>query len=70
MTQTPQDRHVGQTYDLTRPRLLAFPEAIAAIAEAAGRDVRFVPVTPEDFAAGLTTSDWTPTAQPTLGSPR
>jgi uncharacterized protein YbjT (DUF2867 family) len=49
-----QDGHVGQIYELTGPRLLTFPEAIATIAEATGRDIAFTRVTPEDFAAGLT----------------
>jgi uncharacterized protein YbjT (DUF2867 family) len=49
-----QDGHVGQTYELTGPRLLTFAEAVATIAEATGRDVAFTRVTPEDFAAGLT----------------
>jgi uncharacterized protein YbjT (DUF2867 family) len=46
--------HAGQVYELTGPRLLSFPEAVAEIAEASGRDVRFTPIAPEDFAAGLT----------------
>lgn len=49
-----QDGHVGQIYELTGPRLLTFPEAVATIAEATGRDIAFTRVTPEDFAAGLT----------------
>jgi uncharacterized protein YbjT (DUF2867 family) len=44
--------HAGKVYDLTSPRLLSFPEAIATIAEASGRDIAFVPVTVEDFATG------------------
>jgi uncharacterized protein YbjT (DUF2867 family) len=49
-----QDGHGGQIYELTGPRLLTFPEAIATISEATGRDIAFTRVTPEDFAAGLT----------------
>jgi uncharacterized protein YbjT (DUF2867 family) len=44
--------HTGQVYDLTSPRLLSFPEGVATIAEASGRDIAFVPVAVEDFAAG------------------
>lgn len=49
-----QDGHVGQTYELTGPRLLSFPEAVATIAEATGRDIRFTRISPDDFAAGVT----------------
>lgn len=36
--------HGGAVYEVTGPRLLTFPEAIAAIAQASGRAVRFVKV--------------------------
>jgi uncharacterized protein YbjT (DUF2867 family) len=42
--------HMGQVYELTSPRLLSFPETIAEIAEASGRDIAFVPVALEDYA--------------------
>ena len=45
------DRHVGQLYELTGPRSLTFADAAAEIAEAAGREVRYVPVTLEEHAA-------------------
>ena len=45
------DRHVGELYDLTGPRLLKFTEAIAEIARASGRDIRYVPVSIEEHAA-------------------
>jgi uncharacterized protein YbjT (DUF2867 family) len=48
------DRHVGQLYELTGPRLLTFAEAVEEIARATGRDVRYVPVSMEAFAAELT----------------
>ncbi|PWK63532.1 uncharacterized protein YbjT (DUF2867 family) [Aminobacter sp. AP02] len=47
------DRHIGQLYELTGPRLLTFAEAIKEIAEASGRDIRFVRLTPEEFSASL-----------------
>lgn len=49
-----EDGHTGTTYELSGPRLLTFGEAAAEIAEATGRAVRYVPVTPERFreAAG------------------
>ncbi len=44
--------HAGQVYELTSPRLLSFPEAIAEIAKASGRDITYVPVSVEEYAAG------------------
>ena len=46
------DRHVGHVYELTSPRLLSFPEAITEIAKASGRDITYVPVSVQDYAAG------------------
>jgi uncharacterized protein YbjT (DUF2867 family) len=48
-----EDGHAGQVYDLTGPQLLRFDEAVAAIADAAGRDIRLVPVPMDAFAAAL-----------------
>lgn len=39
------DKHAGQVYELTGPRLLTFPQAIAEIAAATGRDIQFQPLT-------------------------
>ncbi len=47
------DRHVGEVYECTGPRLVGFDEAMAEISRAAGRPVAFRAVTPADFAAGL-----------------
>ena len=47
------DRHIGQLYELTGPRLLSFSGAVAEIAAAHGRDVRFIEITPANFEAGL-----------------
>lgn len=47
------DRHIGQLYELTGPRLLTFAEATTEIAKASGHDIRFIKVTPEQFAANL-----------------
>jgi uncharacterized protein YbjT (DUF2867 family) len=44
--------HAGQVYELTSPRLLTFADAVAEIASAAGREIRYVPVSLEDYAAG------------------
>jgi uncharacterized protein YbjT (DUF2867 family) len=45
------DRHIGQLYELTGPRSLTFAEAAAEIAQASGRQVRYVPVSLEEHAA-------------------
>lgn len=46
--------HVGEVYEVTGPRLLTFAEAVAEIAEASGRQIRYVQVSPEDYASALT----------------
>jgi uncharacterized protein YbjT (DUF2867 family) len=46
-----EDGHVGQLYELTGPRSLTFAEAAAEIAEATGREIRYVPVSLEEHAA-------------------
>jgi len=48
------DRHVGQLYELTGPRLLTVADAAAAIATAAGRPVRYLAISPERFTSALT----------------
>jgi uncharacterized protein YbjT (DUF2867 family) len=45
------DRHVGQLYELTGPRSLTMAEAAAEIAQASGRQVRYVPVSLAEHAA-------------------
>ena len=45
--------HAGELYELTGPRLVTFAEAVREIADASGRAVRFVPVSIDQFAAGL-----------------
>ena len=39
-----EDGHAGRVYDLTGPRLLTFAEAVEEVAEAAGREIRYVRV--------------------------
>ena len=46
-------RHAGQVYEVTGPRLLTFAEAVAEIADAAGRDIRYEPVSVGDYRAML-----------------
>src|SRR5258707_268373 len=45
------DRHVGQLYELTGPRLLSFRDAVAEIGKAAGRDIDFVSLPLEEYTA-------------------
>ena len=47
------DRHVGQLYELTGPRLLTFSEAVSEIAAATGRTLRYEEISPEHYAAML-----------------
>jgi uncharacterized protein YbjT (DUF2867 family) len=46
-----EDRHVGQLYELTGPRSMTFAEVAAEIGQAAGHEVRYVPVSLEQHAA-------------------
>ena len=48
------ERHAGQIYDLTGPRLLSFREAMAEISRASGRSVRYTPVSGETYQGMLT----------------
>lgn len=47
------DRHVGQLYEETGPRLLTLADAVAEIDHAAGRDIHYLPISAEDYAAGI-----------------
>jgi uncharacterized protein YbjT (DUF2867 family) len=48
------DRHVGQLYEVTGPRLMTFAEAVSEIAKATGREICYLPVSPEQYASALT----------------
>ncbi|MER9422210.1 NAD(P)H-binding protein [Mesorhizobium sp. M0317] len=43
--------HVGQLYELTGPRLLSFADAVAEIAKATGRDIRYIKISHDEFTA-------------------
>ena len=45
------DRHIGQHYELTSPRLLSFRAAVGEIAEATGREINYVRVSTEEYEA-------------------
>ena len=48
-----QEGHAGRLYELTGPRLLTFADAVAEIARASGRQIRFAPVTIEQYVGAL-----------------
>ncbi|GGQ31902.1 uncharacterized protein YbjT (DUF2867 family) [Actinomadura coerulea] len=48
-----RDGHAGEVYEVTGPRALTFAEAVAEIGRAAGREIAFVPVGADDYAAAL-----------------
>jgi uncharacterized protein YbjT (DUF2867 family) len=49
-----QDGHLGQVYELTGPRLITFADAVAIIAEAAGRPIAYRRIPAAEFTAALT----------------
>jgi uncharacterized protein YbjT (DUF2867 family) len=57
-----EDQHSGQIYELSGPRAVTLAEAVATISEAAGREIRYVPLSVADYVAelveqGLPTAD-------------
>jgi uncharacterized protein YbjT (DUF2867 family) len=48
-----EDGHVGELYEVTGPRLLTFAEAVGEIARATGRDIRYIPISLEEYAAAM-----------------
>jgi uncharacterized protein YbjT (DUF2867 family) len=51
-----EDRHIGQLYELTGPRLLTFSDVAAELSAAVGHEVQYLPVTPSEFASDLVTA--------------
>ena len=47
------DRHIGQLYELTGPRLLTLADVAAEFSTALGRAVRYLPLTAERYATEL-----------------
>jgi uncharacterized protein YbjT (DUF2867 family) len=45
------NRHIGEVYELTGPRLLTFADAVREISRAVGREIRYLPISLEQFAA-------------------
>jgi len=48
-----EDKHNGQIYQLTGPRTLTFKDALAEIAKASNRNITFVPITIQEYGAGM-----------------
>jgi uncharacterized protein YbjT (DUF2867 family) len=47
------DRHLGERYELTGPRLMTFADAVAEIASATGRTIEYLPITIDDMSAAM-----------------
>ncbi|MFD9909785.1 NAD(P)H-binding protein [Streptomyces sp. NPDC059063] len=56
-----QDGHTHRVYELSGPRALSYGDAVAEIAAASGREMRFDALTPEQYVAELT-AEGVPTA--------
>ncbi len=50
------DKHIGELYELTGPRLMTLADAAADLSDAMGRPLRYVPVTAAEYAEGLIVS--------------
>lgn len=46
-------RHDGQLYEVTGPELLTYADVARQLSDATGREIRYVPVTNEQFFAGM-----------------
>ena len=46
-------RHANRLYEVTGPRAITFAEAVAEMSAATGRPIRYVQISPQDFAAGM-----------------
>ncbi len=51
-----EDGHTGQVYEVTGPRLLTFTEVAEEIARASGREIQYIQIPHEAFAAGIAES--------------
>jgi uncharacterized protein YbjT (DUF2867 family) len=47
-----EEGHEGQTYVLTGPEALSYHDIAAKLSEATGREIKYVPISPEQFRAG------------------
>ncbi|WNJ99192.1 NmrA family NAD(P)-binding protein [Thalassospiraceae bacterium LMO-JJ14] len=49
-----EDRHSGQLYEVTGPQAITFAEAADTLSKAIGHQVRYMPITLEQFHAAMT----------------
>jgi uncharacterized protein YbjT (DUF2867 family) len=52
-----EEGHAGRLYEVTGPRLLTFAEAVGEISRASGRQISYVPISSDEYAAALTQHD-------------
>jgi uncharacterized protein YbjT (DUF2867 family) len=52
-----EDGHSGEVYELTGPRMLTFAEAIAEVGRATGRELSYVQVSMDEYAAAAAELD-------------
>jgi uncharacterized protein YbjT (DUF2867 family) len=50
------DKHIGELYELTGPRLLTLTDVATDLSVAIGRDIRYVPVSIDEYAAAAAES--------------
>lgn len=55
-----EDRHAGQLYEVTGPRLWTFADAIAEIGRVTQRNIRYVQITTEEYASLLKSAQLPP----------
>ncbi|CAL9583322.1 NAD(P)H azoreductase [Actinosynnema sp. ALI-1.44] len=54
------DAHAGRVYELSGPEAISFPDAVALVAEASGREVKAVDVPEEPFTGALVEAGFSP----------
>ena len=54
-----EDRHKGELYEVTGPRLMSFAEMAEALSSATGRPIRHIPISFEEFHANVVESGGT-----------
>lgn len=51
-----EDGHNGEVYEVTGPRMLTFAEVAREISSAVGREIQYIQIPKDDFAAGIAES--------------
>jgi uncharacterized protein YbjT (DUF2867 family) len=57
VTALTEEGHTNRLYEVTGPRLLTFAQAVDEIGRACGRELRYVQIPLDEFAAGLVQAD-------------